>query len=105
VCGRYTSTTPRDQLSKLFEALVTDRECDPSFSVSPTSDVYVVLDYGEARKVDMLRWGFVPSWSKDLKIGAALIGGRRAQRLLRRIDRLCRWTTGSLGRPYHRRHS
>lgn len=69
MCGRYTSTTPRDQLGKLFEALVTDRERDASYNVSPTSDVYVILDDGEARKVDLLRWGFVPSWSKDLKIG------------------------------------
>jgi hypothetical protein len=28
MCGRYTSTTPRDKLAKLFEALVTDRERD-----------------------------------------------------------------------------
>jgi putative SOS response-associated peptidase YedK len=69
MCGRYTSTTPRDQLSKLFEALVTDGERDESYNVSPQLDVFVVLDDGEARKVDLLRWGFVPSWSKDLKVG------------------------------------
>ena len=76
MCGRYTSTTPRDQLGKLFEALVTDRERDASYNVSPTSDVYVILDDGEARKVDLLRWGFVPSWSKDLKIGNRMINAR-----------------------------
>jgi hypothetical protein len=35
MCGRYTSTTPRDQLGKLFEALVTDRE----LTVAATSAV------------------------------------------------------------------
>jgi putative SOS response-associated peptidase YedK len=52
MCGRYTSTTPRDKLAKLFETLVTDRERDESYNISPTSGVYVVLDDGEARKVD-----------------------------------------------------
>jgi putative SOS response-associated peptidase YedK len=38
--------------------------------------VYVVLDDGDARKVDLLRWGFVPSWSKDIKIGNRMINAR-----------------------------
>jgi len=62
MCGRYTSTTPRDKLRALFEALVTDRDRGTSYNVSPQSDVYVVLDDGEACKVDVLRWGFVPRW-------------------------------------------
>jgi putative SOS response-associated peptidase YedK len=76
MCGRYTSTPRRDKLAKLFEALVTDRERDESYNVSPQSDVYVVLDDGEARKVDMLRWGFVPGWAKDIKIGNRMINAR-----------------------------
>jgi putative SOS response-associated peptidase YedK len=38
--------------------------------------VYVVLDDGEARKVDVLRWGFVPGWAKDIKIGNRMINAR-----------------------------
>jgi putative SOS response-associated peptidase YedK len=37
--------------------------------------VYVVLDDGEARKVDLQRWGFVPAWAKD-KIGDRMINAR-----------------------------
>jgi putative SOS response-associated peptidase YedK len=76
MCGRYTSTTSRDQLGQLFEALVTDRERAPSYNVTPTSDVYVVLDDGDGRKIDLLRWGFVPAWAKDLKIGGRMINAR-----------------------------
>jgi putative SOS response-associated peptidase YedK len=76
MCGRYTSTTPRDKLAKVFEALVTFRERDASYNVSPTSDVYVVLDDGEARKVDLVRLGFVPGWAKDFKIGNRMINAR-----------------------------
>lgn len=50
--------------------LVTDRERDAPYNVTPTSGVYVVLDDGEAPKVDLVRWGFVPGWAKDLKIGS-----------------------------------
>jgi putative SOS response-associated peptidase YedK len=76
VCGRYTSTTPRDKLGVLFEALVADSERHPSYNVSPTTDVYVVLDNGGVRKVDVLRWGLVPGWAKDLKIGGRMINAR-----------------------------
>jgi putative SOS response-associated peptidase YedK len=47
---------------------VTDRERGPSYNVSPTPDVYVVLDDGEAGKVDVVRWGLVPAWSKDRSV-------------------------------------
>ena len=71
MCGRYTSTTPRDKLGKLFEALVTGRQRDSSYNVSPTSDVYVVLNDGEARRVDVLRWGFVPGWPRTSRSATA----------------------------------
>jgi hypothetical protein len=38
--------------------------------------VYVVLDDGEARKVDVLRWGLVPGLEKDIKIGNRMINAR-----------------------------
>jgi putative SOS response-associated peptidase YedK len=61
--------------------LVTDRERDESNDVSPRSDVFVVLDAGEARKVDVLCWGFVPGWAKDIKIGNRMINARAVETL------------------------
>jgi putative SOS response-associated peptidase YedK len=57
ICGPLHVHDAPHQLSKLFEALVTDRERDESYDVSSQSDVYVVLDDGKARKLDVLRWG------------------------------------------------
>jgi putative SOS response-associated peptidase YedK len=101
MCGRFTSTTPRDMPGQVFEALVTDRERAPSYNVSPTSDVYVVLDDGEARKVDLLRWGLVPAWAKDLKIGTVQEAtgdhpGREAQAAL--LPGAARWGVDRPGR-------
>ncbi len=57
-----------------------------SYNVTPTSDVYVVLDDGEARKVDLVRWGFVPAWAKDLKIGNRI--DQRTGRVRHQVRRL-----------------
>ena len=32
---------------------------------------------GKTRKIDLLRWGLIPSWSKDAAVGARMINARR----------------------------
>ena len=48
------------------------------FNVAPTQDVMVIRhnpEIGRAQ-LSLLRWGLVPSWAKDLKLGAAMINAR-----------------------------
>ncbi|WP_341988528.1 SOS response-associated peptidase [Azorhizobium sp. AG788] len=48
------------------------------FNVAPTQDVMVIRHNPESRRAELslLRWGLVPSWAKDLKIGASMINAR-----------------------------
>jgi putative SOS response-associated peptidase YedK len=60
----------------------------PSWNVAPTDEVYAVMERtprteedpdreGEpVRQLRALRWGLVPSWAKDEKIGSRLINAR-----------------------------
>ena len=78
MCGRATSTTPRDALARLLDVdEVEAPELPFSWNVAPTQPVYAVAtSSGGTRKLRSLRWGLVPSWAKDARIGASLINAR-----------------------------
>jgi putative SOS response-associated peptidase YedK len=78
VCGRAASTTPRDALARLLDVDEVDApELPISWNVAPTQPVYAVATSStRARKLRALRWGVVPSWAKDPRIGARLINAR-----------------------------
>jgi putative SOS response-associated peptidase YedK len=73
-----TSTTPRNTL---VELLAVDEVGTPelpfSWNVAPTQLVYAVAtSAGGARKLRALRWGLVPSWADDQRIGSRMINAR-----------------------------
>ncbi|WP_435771247.1 SOS response-associated peptidase [Nocardioides sp. SYSU DS0651] len=89
MCGRYASSRSPEDLAEEFEVLDPrlDRVVPPSYNVAPTDDVYAVLERSrkdaEGRPLDesvrqlrVLRWGLVPSWAKDQKIGSRMINAR-----------------------------
>ncbi|MGZ6327618.1 MAG: SOS response-associated peptidase [Candidatus Limnocylindrales bacterium] len=85
MCGRFTQQRPTAELAELFDATpapqgASGRLEDPGghFNVAPTQDVAVIVQPGSdrARLVDAYRWGLVPSWAKDPKIGSRLINAR-----------------------------
>ncbi len=83
MCGRFASTTPPDKLAAYFgaEAAIVGDEGDqdgfgPDYNVAPTRDVATVRVREDERKLDFLRWGLVPRWAKDLRIGSKMINAR-----------------------------
>ena len=48
-----------------------------NYNVAPTNDIYaVVADSNAEPTLRTFRWGLVPSWAKDLKIGSKMINAR-----------------------------
>jgi putative SOS response-associated peptidase YedK len=78
VCGRATSTTPRDTLARLLDVDEVDTpELPISWNVAPTQPLYVVATSSNGtRKLRSLRWGLVPSWATDPSTGSKLINAR-----------------------------
>ena len=77
VCGRYVTVSSPALLAERFH--VTDvrlRELEPSYNVAPRADVPVVAERHGERVLDVLRWGLVPFWAKDPKIGDRMINAR-----------------------------
>ena len=77
MCGRFVSTTPADQLAAYFGAeAIGETLLEPSYNVAPTNQVYTVIDAGEGRTLETARWGLIPFWAKDAKIGNKMINAR-----------------------------
>ena len=77
MCGRFAITIPSDAMSQLFDAQPVNNLPDlPNFNVCPTNSIHVVTYNGLGRKLESLRWGFVPNWYREVNGGPLLINAR-----------------------------
>ena len=76
MCGRYTLAVSAGDLADRFGLTGDLPDLTPRYNVAPTQQVAAVLADGGGRKLEMLRWGLVPSWAKDPGIGARMINAR-----------------------------
>jgi putative SOS response-associated peptidase YedK len=78
MCGRYASFLPPDAIARLFRTVNPPPNAPPSWNVAPTQDALVVRLHPEtrARHLDLLSWGLVPHWTKDLKSARRPINAR-----------------------------
>lgn len=77
MCGRCHRKTPLHQLATLFDCPVPPADVPAPYNITPTQPVVAVrLDADGKRQLAWLRWGLVPSWADDVKIGNRLINAR-----------------------------
>ena len=74
MCGRYTITGPQD-IAERFKVTLPG-PIKPNYNAAPTQDLPVITEDGNGKRLEIMRWGFVPGWSKDTKIGYKLINAR-----------------------------
>lgn len=76
MCGRFAQSIPLGKLNMtgLFDEA--DAGYMESFNVAPSHSAAVVSLKGGRRALTLKKWGLVPSWSKDEKIGSRLINAR-----------------------------
>ena len=76
MCGRFTLTVDPDELQDAFGlSEPAPAQLTPRYNIAPTQPVAVVPNL-EPRKLDIFKWGLIPSWAKDPKIGNSLINAR-----------------------------
>ena len=76
MCGRYTLKTSIDVVAEHFGLDEHTSSLTPSYNVAPTQEVAAVIEEDDERKLEMFRWGLIPSWAKDPAIGNKLINAR-----------------------------
>lgn len=76
MCGRYTLTTPLDELVSVFDVPEVGFRYEPRYNVAPTQTAPVVARDDEGRRMGLMRWGLVPFWADNPVIGNKLINAR-----------------------------
>lgn len=77
MCGRFVQSVDPETYARVFGAeVVVDESLDPSWNVAPTDRVYAVAEHGGRRQLGTFRWGLVPFWADDPKIGSRHINAR-----------------------------
>jgi putative SOS response-associated peptidase YedK len=78
MCGRFIISKFPDDVARWFGTTGPLPNSQARYNVAPTQDVAVVRLNSETkqRTLDTLRWGLVPYWAKDVKIGYTMINAK-----------------------------
>jgi putative SOS response-associated peptidase YedK len=79
MCGRYVRRSDKQRIAEHFRVDPTTLpDLEPSYNVAPQTFQPIVRQNGDtgAREVVMMRWGLVPFWAKDAKIGYSTINAK-----------------------------
>jgi putative SOS response-associated peptidase YedK len=75
MCARFQFAPPEDWVEEF--GLSEAPETPPRYNIAPTQDVVAVRgERAGARQARLLRWGLVPRWAEDPKMGNRLINAR-----------------------------
>jgi len=72
MCGRFTLNSNLDALQLRFGFEARDLDYRPRYNIAPTQPVLAVVNDG-GRRAEFMRWGLIPFWAKDQKIGSRMI--------------------------------
>ena len=78
MCGRFVQKTPLGEIQVLFGTVGPVPNAPPRYNAAPTDTLAVVRfnPQTRTRALDLLRWGLVPLWAKDLSFGPKCINAR-----------------------------
>ncbi|MBU0515982.1 MAG: SOS response-associated peptidase [Proteobacteria bacterium] len=75
MCGRLAQTMDAVELAERFEVAPPDFELQARYNLAPGQTAAVVKADPE-RRLTLMRWGLVPAWAKEEKIGYKMINAR-----------------------------
>jgi len=78
MCGRYVIARTPEEVARAFRIMGALPNFPPNWNAGPGQDLPVARfnPKTRARQLDLIRWGFVPLWAKDLASGYKSINAR-----------------------------
>ena len=77
MCGRYSLAVEYDALEDRFSFRGgLQLPLKPRCNIAPTQEVLTVVNEGNGNEPRMMKWGLIPFWAKDAKIGNRMINAR-----------------------------
>ncbi|MGO4183399.1 DUF159 family protein [Paenibacillus sp. FSL A5-0031] len=77
MCGRYTLTVTLEELMVRYmieETMVPFHR--PKYNIAPSQQVLTIINDGQNNRLGELKWGLVPPWADDPKIGFQMLNAR-----------------------------
>ncbi|MGR9086560.1 MAG: SOS response-associated peptidase [Gammaproteobacteria bacterium] len=75
MCGRFALYSRPDTLARRFET-ETIPGMEPRYNIAPSQSNPIVREESGKRRFALARWGLIPHWAKDIKIGYHTINAR-----------------------------
>lgn len=78
MCGRFSQAKDLEELYDEFTFIDEpfDDIIQPRYNIAPSQLSPVIINEDGNNKLRMFKWGLVPSWSKDTKMGYRMINAR-----------------------------
>jgi putative SOS response-associated peptidase YedK len=78
MCGRYRLSRRKQIIEEHFDCVSGEEDWVPRYNVAPTQSVAVIRQNPKepVRQLSLMRWGLIPSWSKDPSAAARMINAR-----------------------------
>ncbi len=77
MCGRFALTMPSKKVMAQFNIKGEEINLIPRYNIAPSQQVAVVRAKGVMRsELVMMRWGLIPYWAKEEKVGYKMINAR-----------------------------
>lgn len=76
MCGRFSLIADAEQLLRYYDLVNPERFAGARFNIAPTQEVAAVIAVDGEHHLEYFRWGLIPSWARDRKIGYSTINAR-----------------------------
>ncbi|USG67853.1 SOS response-associated peptidase [Brevibacillus ruminantium] len=76
MCGRFTFTTKPDVIFDRFDLGSIPFGIIPRYNIAPGQPIPAIIADQGHRRIGQIRWGLVPSWATDEKVGYKMINAR-----------------------------
>ncbi len=76
MCGRFSLSTDKDDIQSRYGIDPTGVLLGPRYNIAPSQLHPVVVVESDQRVLKLMKWGLVPHWAKDERIGYKMINAR-----------------------------
>jgi putative SOS response-associated peptidase YedK len=78
MCGRFTLSVDFETIKMAFNIFNITGRFDhvPRYNIAPTQMIPVIAGNNPGREISIMRWGLIPFWAKDPKIGHSMFNAR-----------------------------
>lgn len=75
MCGRFSQTKSKQEVTKRFNVKKVPEGIEGLFNIAPEQNIPAILNESPD-EVSLIRWGIIPSWAKEEKTKYSMINAR-----------------------------